>query len=227
MTFHDSCNPARAMGLLEEPRYLLKSVCNNFFEMPENTIREQTFCCGGGAGLGNDENMEMRLRGGLPRANAVRYVHEKHGVNLLTCICAIDRAVLSTLMEYWVPEVGVSGVHELVGNALVMKGEKARTTDLRGIPFAGWEGSPMHDGGKILTGLAAFLALALFPVWRPAISNDRPEAGAEDRHDGEEVRGAAGDDAGKPHGPPQLLAGQRRPAGGADLPGRGRQDRRR
>jgi len=142
VTFHDSCNPARGMGLLEEPRYVLKSVCNNFFEMPENTIREQTFCCGGGAGLGNDENMEMRLRGGLPRATAVRYVHEKHGVNLLTCVCAIDRAVLSTLMEYWVPEVGVSGVHELVGNALVMEGEKPRTTDLRGIPFAGAEVKP-------------------------------------------------------------------------------------
>ncbi len=93
--------------------------------MPENTIREQTFCCGGGAGLGNDENMEMRLRGGLPRANAVRYVHEKHGVNLLACICAIDKATLSTLVEYWVPEVDVSGVHELVGNALVMRGREA------------------------------------------------------------------------------------------------------
>jgi len=93
------------MGLLEEPRYLIKNVCNHFYEMPENTIREQTFCCAGGAGLGNDENMEMRLRGGLPRANAVKYVHEKHGVNLLSCICAIDRAVLSALMEYWVPMI--------------------------------------------------------------------------------------------------------------------------
>jgi Fe-S oxidoreductase len=139
VTYHDSCNPARGMGLLEEPRYVLKSVCNNFFEMPENTIREQTFCCGGGAGLGNDENMEMRLRGGLPRANAVRHVYEQHGVNLMACVCAIDRAVLSTLMEYWVPEVGISGVHELLGNALVMEGEKARTTDLRGIPFASVE----------------------------------------------------------------------------------------
>ncbi len=140
VTFHDSCNPARAMGILEEPRYVLRSVVNNFFEMPENTIREQTFCCGGGAGLGNDENMEMRLRGGLPRANAVRYVHEKNGVNRLACICAIDRATLSTLMEYWVPEVDVSGVHELVGNALVIEGEKPRTTDLRGKPLAGSEG---------------------------------------------------------------------------------------
>jgi Fe-S oxidoreductase len=135
MTFHDSCNPARAMGLLEEPRYIIKNVCNNFYEMPENTIKEYTFCCGSGAGLGSDENIEMRLRGGLPRANAVKYVKEKHGVNLLTCICAIDRAVLPTLLQYWVPGVEVSGLHELVGNALVMKGEKERTTDMRGTPF--------------------------------------------------------------------------------------------
>ena len=35
-------------------------------------------------------------------------------------------------MEYWVPGVTVMGVHELLANALVMKGEKQRTTDLRG-----------------------------------------------------------------------------------------------
>ena len=131
-TFHDSCNPARAMGLFEEPRYVLNNVCNNFVEMPENTIREQTFCCGGGAGLGNDENLEMRMRGGLPRANAVKHVQEKHDVNRLACVCAIDRATLPPLMEYWVPEVEVTGLHELVGNALVMDGEKERETDMRG-----------------------------------------------------------------------------------------------
>jgi Fe-S oxidoreductase len=132
ITFHDSCNPARAMGILEEPRYIIKNVCNNFFEMPENTIREQTFCCAGGAGLGTDEMMEIRMRGGMPRANAVKYVHDKHGVNRLTCMCAIDRATLSTLMEYWVPDVKVTGIHELVANALVMKGEKERVVDIRG-----------------------------------------------------------------------------------------------
>jgi Fe-S oxidoreductase len=126
------------MGLLDEPRYILNAVSNKFHEMPENTIREQTFCCGSGSGLGTDENSEMRMRGGFPRANAVKYVHDKHGVNLLTCICAIDKATLPPLMEYWVPEVQVGSVHELVGNALVMKGE-TRTTDLRSQPFAGEE----------------------------------------------------------------------------------------
>ncbi len=131
-TYHDSCNPARGMGLLDEPRYILKNVMNNFHEMPENTIREQTFCCGSGSGIGTDENLEMRMRGGLPRANAVKYVQEKHGVNLLTCICAIDKATLPPLLDYWVPGVQVAGIHELVGNALVMAGENDRTVDLRG-----------------------------------------------------------------------------------------------
>ncbi len=134
-TFHDSCNPARAAGILEEPRYVIKNVLNQFHEMPENTIREQTFCCGGGAGLGNDENIEMRMRGAFPRANALRHVRDKHGVNRLLCMCAIDRATLSALTEYWAPQVDVGGIHELVANALVMTGEKERTHDLRGEPL--------------------------------------------------------------------------------------------
>jgi hypothetical protein len=135
VTFHDSCNPARAMGLFEEPRYVLRNVCNNFHEMPENTIREQTFCCGSGSGLGTDENFEMRMRGGLPRANAVKFVRDKYGVNMLTCICAIDKATLPPLLDYWVPGIEVAGVHELVGNALVLKDARERTTDLRGEPL--------------------------------------------------------------------------------------------
>jgi Fe-S oxidoreductase len=144
VTYHDSCNPSRAMGLLDEPRHILRSACNHFYEMPENTIREQSFCCGSGSGLGTDENLEMRLRGGLPRANAVRHVKDAHGVNLLACICAIDKATLPPLLEYWVPGVEVAGVHELLGNALIMKGEKQRTTDFRGDPLLGVEEAADH-----------------------------------------------------------------------------------
>ena len=140
VTFHDSCNVSRGMGLLEEPRYIIENVCNEFYEMPDNTIKERTFCCGSGAGLGADENMEMRLRGGFPRANAVKYVHENKGVNLLACICAIDKASFPALLDYWVPGVEVGGVHELVGNALIIDGEKERTTDLRDEPLTETEG---------------------------------------------------------------------------------------
>jgi Fe-S oxidoreductase len=135
VTWHDSCNVARGMGMLEEPRYVLRNVVNNFVEMPEDTIREKTFCCGSGTGLNASEDMELRMKGGFPRANAVKYVADHHGVNMLGNVCAIDRASLKALMEYWVPSVGVCGLHELVANALIMTGEKERTTDLRGEPL--------------------------------------------------------------------------------------------
>ena len=79
--------------------------------------------------------MEVRLRGGMPRGNAVRYVQEKHGVNELAAMCAIDRATLSTVCGYWAPGVKVTGITELVGNALVMKGEKERELNFRKEPM--------------------------------------------------------------------------------------------
>ena len=141
VTFHDSCNPSRGMGLFEEPRYVIRNVCNHFYDMPPNAIREQTFCCGSGSGLNAGEDMELRMRGGFPRANAVQYVHKKYGVNMLANICAIDRAALPPLMQYWVPEVDVTGLHELVANAMIMDGEKKREVDFRGEPLPGMEDS--------------------------------------------------------------------------------------
>ena len=80
--------------------------------------------------------MEMRMRGGFARANAVQHVKQKHGVNALATICAIERVTLTASMDYWVPGIRVTGLHELVGNALVMEGEKKRTEDLREEPLA-------------------------------------------------------------------------------------------
>ena len=132
VTFHDSCNVSRGMGMFDEPRYVIQNVCKHFYEMPPNTIREQTFCCGSGSGLNADENMELRLRGGCRGPTPSSTCTRHHGVNTLASICAIDRAALPTLMDYWVPGVQVSGMHEMVANALNLPGQTERTTNLRG-----------------------------------------------------------------------------------------------
>ena len=67
---------------------------------------------------------------------------------MLATICAIDRAVLPDLMSYWVPEVDVTGVHEMVGNALNMPGQNERTTDLRGEELPGAEGDTEEDSDE-------------------------------------------------------------------------------
>jgi len=69
VTYHDSCNVARASRMGTEPggqftipRELIKSVVNNFHNMADETIYESTFCCGGGGGLLTDDLMEVRVK---------------------------------------------------------------------------------------------------------------------------------------------------------------------
>jgi len=60
-------------------------------------------------------------------------------VNQLAAICAIDRATLATVCDYWAPGVKVTGITELVANAMVLTGEKKRTENLRLEPIPGME----------------------------------------------------------------------------------------
>jgi hypothetical protein len=57
----------------------------------------------------------------------------------MTCVCAIDRATLIPLADYWAPGVKITGLHELVGNALILDGEGERTMNLRQEPLPGFE----------------------------------------------------------------------------------------
>jgi hypothetical protein len=54
-------------------------------------------------------------------------------------MCAIDRATLVTVCDYWAPGVEVTGICELVANAMVFEGEKRRTHNLRLEPIPGME----------------------------------------------------------------------------------------
>ncbi len=115
VTYHDPCNPARAGSLLEEPRAIIRATCNQFIEMPRDTIREKTFCCGAGGGLLTDEIMPIRMAGGRPRAEACRST----GATYLATPCAICKAQLPEVMKHWKVDVRVGGVHDLFVKALV------------------------------------------------------------------------------------------------------------
>lgn len=117
VTYHDPCNVARAAGYFEPPRRILQAVCNQFTEMHPDTIREKTYCCGAGGGLLADELMEVRMAGGKPRAEACRAA----GANYLATICAICKANLPEVMKRHRVEAEVGGVHDLLGNALILK----------------------------------------------------------------------------------------------------------
>lgn len=126
ITFHDSCNVARAsrMGSMPGgqfiiPREIIKAVANHFHDMAPETIHESTFCCGGGGGLLTDDLMEVRVKGALPRMEALKAVVDEHGVNFMATICAICKAQFSKVLPYYGFDMSmVGGVHQLVGKAI-------------------------------------------------------------------------------------------------------------
>ncbi len=132
VTFHDSCNLARGsrMGDFEGgqfaiPRAILRASCNHFYDMPPGTIGEATFCCGGGGGLLTDDLVELRVKGALPRMEALKQVVDDHGVTHMAAICAICKSQFSKVLPYYGFEMDqVVSVHQLVGNAIVLGAEQ-------------------------------------------------------------------------------------------------------
>ena len=128
MTFHDSCNVARgasmgdaADGQFTIPRALLAASVPKLVEMSRDTVRQKTFCCGGGGGLLNDEMMDVRVKGSLPRAQALRAVVDSDQVTHLAAICAICKTQLTGVLPlHDLSEVEVTSLHHLVGDALVL-----------------------------------------------------------------------------------------------------------
>jgi Fe-S oxidoreductase len=132
VTFHDSCNIARGagMGQMEGgqfiiPREVIKAACNHFYDMPQDTIHDATYCCGGGGGLLTDDLMELRVKGAQPRMEALKTVTEAHGITNLAAICAICKSQFAKVLPYYGFTMDqIVSVHQLVSNAIVMKGSE-------------------------------------------------------------------------------------------------------
>ena len=131
MTYHDSCNVARASrmgpepgGQFKIPREIIKATCNHFYDMPADTIYEGTYCCGGGGGLLTDDLMELRVKGAMPRMQALKNVVDNYGVTHMAAICAICKSQFSKVLPYYGFTMDqIVSVHQLVSDAIVLSNE--------------------------------------------------------------------------------------------------------
>ncbi len=115
VSYHDPCPAARGADLFESPRRLLHEAVEDFREMPRDTIREWTLCCGGGAGLLGDEALTMRQACGARRAEAFKTT----GADFLATTCGTCKSVLpDVLASHLGKNIRVGGVMELFGRAL-------------------------------------------------------------------------------------------------------------
>jgi Fe-S oxidoreductase len=131
LTFHDSCNIARASRIGETPgsqfttpRQVIQAVCNNYHDMSADTIHDQTFCCGGGGGLLTDDLMELRIKGAQPRMEALKNVSQDHGVTHMAAICAICKSQFTKVLPYYGMTMDqIVSVHQLVSSAIKLEGQ--------------------------------------------------------------------------------------------------------
>ncbi len=114
VTYHDSCNLTRSGGLIEEPRIVLRAAVQDFREMTPN--REENYCCGGGGGIiAVTEWEEKRLEAGKPKADQIRAT----GAKIAVAACDNCRIQLTDISERYGLNITVSGITELVVNAVV------------------------------------------------------------------------------------------------------------
>jgi Fe-S oxidoreductase len=137
LTFHDSCNVARASRIgdypgsqFETPRKVIKAVCNNYYDMAPETIHDSTFCCGGGGGLLTDDLIELRIKGALPRMEALKNVIAENGVTHMAAICAICKSQFTKVLPYYGMTMDqIVSVHQLVSNAIILEGQGEEDED--------------------------------------------------------------------------------------------------
>ncbi|MBU1691208.1 MAG: (Fe-S)-binding protein [Gammaproteobacteria bacterium] len=132
VTFHDSCNVARGSrmgdipgGQFIIPREVIKAVVNNYHDMAEETIGEATFCCGGGGGILTDDLLEIRVKGALPRMEALNNEVQENKVNFLALICAICKSQFTKVVPFYGFDMSmVGGVHQLVSTAILLENKE-------------------------------------------------------------------------------------------------------
>ncbi|HEY9149586.1 MAG TPA: (Fe-S)-binding protein, partial [Gammaproteobacteria bacterium] len=68
-----------------------------------------------------DDLMELRVKGAMPRMQALKTVVEEHGVTNLVAICAICKSQFAKTLPYHGFDMNsIVSLHQLVSNAIIL-----------------------------------------------------------------------------------------------------------
>ena len=115
VTYHDPCQMARNGGIIDEPRYVLSHLTDDFREMTDDP--RYNWCCGGGGGLValGEDTLDFRMKSSKVKVDQVK----KTGASILTTACENCHTQLSNLNEHYEMGVNVQFLSSLVADALV------------------------------------------------------------------------------------------------------------
>jgi Fe-S oxidoreductase len=115
VTYHDPCQIARNGGIIDEPRFVLQQLTDNFNDMAPDP--KYNWCCGGGGGLValGDDTLEFRMKSSMVKAEQIR----ESGATILSTACENCHTQLSNLNDHFDLGVEVRFLTSMVADALV------------------------------------------------------------------------------------------------------------
>jgi len=115
ITYHDPCQIARNAGVIDEPRYILRHLTDDFKEMSPDP--KYNYCCGGGGGLValGEETLDFRMKSAKVKVDQVRETEAK----ILVTACENCHTQLSNLNEHYNMGLDVQFLSSMVADALV------------------------------------------------------------------------------------------------------------
>lgn len=115
ITYHDPCQIARNGGVIDEPRYILRLLTDDFQEMSPDP--RYNWCCGGGGGLValGEDNLDFRMKSAKVKVDQVTAT----GAAILATACENCHTQLSNLNDHYKMGVDIRFLSSLVADALV------------------------------------------------------------------------------------------------------------
>lgn len=115
VTMHDPCNLVRNGGIVDEQRYILNLVSNDFVEMTPHGI--DNFCCGGGGGqLAMSEYNERRMGIGARKADQIKNTGAR--IVVTPCHNCVDQLI--QINSHYKLNVQIKTLAEIVADALIL-----------------------------------------------------------------------------------------------------------
>lgn len=112
LTYHDPCQLARNGGVIEEARYIISHLTDDFVELTPN--RKYNWCCGGGGGLVAAGDKDFRMKSAKIKAEQVKATNAE----ILATACENCHTQLSELNEHYNLGMNVQFLSSLVADAL-------------------------------------------------------------------------------------------------------------
>lgn len=128
ITYHDPCQMARNGGIIDEPRYILENLTDDFRDMAPDP--QYNWCCGGGGGLValGDETLDFRMKSSRVKADQIK----ETGAGILATACENCHTQLSDLNSHYDLGVSVHFLTSMVADALATE-ETKHTSKVRKI----------------------------------------------------------------------------------------------